>query len=614
MAQDVQDALCNARHLVIEAGTGVGKSFAYLIPAIYHAVENDKKIIISTYTIALQEQLIFKDIPFIKQALPFEFNATLVKGRSNYLSLRRLNQALLHKDDLFDNKASFEELNDLLRWSKITTDGSISTMDRHPSHAIWDNVVSDADNCMGKKCLYFKDCFFYRHRGKMQKADVLIINHHLFFTHLGLKCAGRPLLPEYDAVIFDEAHNLERVATEYMGIQISDRGMRYLLNQIYNPKRRRGFAMRFNTEELKYLTAKTHKSAEIFFKQAREWLANNDTKRIKTIGFVQDILTPCLKEMLDCLRHQIKYVQNQEEETEIHSYIKKIRHLKNNIKRTLAQEFEDSVYWVQSDRKRSGLTTINVSPVDVGPLLNQMLFSKPQPIIMTSATLSVAGNFDYFKRRIGLMDGCETILNSPFDYKKQVRLYICKNMPDPVNERYLKALVKYIEYYLAKSAGGAFVLFTSYKTMDEVYSMMEPIFDNAGIKSFKQGNGMPILKMVNDFKRNRNSVLFGTDSLWQGIDIPGDALRGIIITKLPFSVPDHPIIESRIEKLKQQGFDPFVEYSVPEAVLKLKQGFGRLIRHSNDSGIVAILDSRIITRSYGKYFLKALPECEMIIE
>lgn len=615
MAKAVQNALNKSKHLIVEAGTGVGKSFAYLIPAIYYAVQNKKKVIISTYTISLQEQLVFKDVPFLKKILPFEFNVSIVKGRSNYLSLRRLNQALLNSDDLFENKGHIKELKYILEWSKTTTDGSMSDMEMQPSHIIWDKVCSDSDNCMARKCVYFKECFFYKQRTKMQKADILVVNHHLFFTHLGLSQAGHPILPDYGAVIFDEAHNIERVATEYLGIQLTNTGVKYLLDQLYNPKRKKGVTMRLRNETLQSITIQAHKEAESFFKQAQMRLKNNDALRIKTEGFLEDTLSPKLKEMVECLTDGLKHSESKEEETEIRAYIKKLKNLNSNLETMITQRLKDYVYWIECHKRRFTKISLNASSIEISNLLNQFLFAKPQPVIMTSATLSIEGSFDYFKKRIGVKDADELILDSTFDYKKQVTLYISRNTPNPDRgSEYLDAIIKDIEYYIGKIAGGAFVLFTSYRVMDEAYSRLSTLLDEKGIRHFKQGDGLSINKILIEFKKDGHAALFGTDSFWQGIDVPGEALSCIVITKLPFSVPDHPVVEARMEKIQSCGNDPFLEYSLPEAILKLKQGFGRLIRHRQDKGIVAILDSRILSRFYGRHFLKTLPECEVVVK
>ena len=615
MAKAVEGAIKRKIHLIAEAGTGVGKSFAYLVPVIDFAVSSQKKAVVSTNTISLQEQLVKKDIPFLKSVIPFDFKSCLVKGRGNYLCLRRLNRVFSSKTDLFESKDEVAGLQKILSWSKVTTDGSRSDFDEEPSPKVWERVCCEPDTCLGKKCPYRNECFLMKARHNMQEADLLVVNHHLFFSDLALRQSEYSLLPNYSCVVFDEAHTIEDVATEHLGYEISNAKVKYLLDSLYNPLKKKGFLASIRDEGIKGFVSDVRKISDRFFNEVSDWLDRDTIRRVGQPDFTDDCLSKPLKKLSGMLEERFERSRSKEEEVDFKYYMNRIEGLVQALSIFLTQEMEDYVYWAEVSGRRSRRISLDCAPINIAPALNGMLFSRINTAVLTSATLSTEKNFEYIKSRIGLKRCDEKLLGSPFDYANNVKIHIPKKMPDPNDyDKYKTEVVKKLKDYLERTEGKAFVLFTSYRFMDDVYEETAPYLHDLGIPVLKQGAGLPRTKMLETFKRDVGSVIFGVDSFWTGVDVPGEALSNVIITRLPFAVPDHPISEARMEKIKEEGKDPFQEYSLPQAILKLKQGFGRLVRTKYDTGIVVILDSRILHKPYGRKFLSALPECEIIIE
>jgi ATP-dependent DNA helicase DinG len=620
MTKAVARAIERPGHLVVEAGTGVGKSFAYLVPAI-QASEQGKKVVISTHTIALQEQLLNKDIPFLRAVMPQEFTAVLVKGRSNYISLRRLERALQHQDSLFPRREETDQLFTIRSWSKRTQDGSRSDLDFRPMPSVWEAVESENGNCLGRECPTYSDCFFYRARARMRNANLLIVNHALFVTDLSMRESGYGLLPEYDIAILDEAHTLEAVAGEHLGLRISSLGVDFTLARLYNEKTEKGLlGIHKLREAIEQLTITRYTAAD-FFDQVAEWFQRQPAGfngRLRAPIGLSDTFPEQLRRLAVLIEEGAGKVEKREDRIELTAARERLDTLAGEISGWLSQKSPDAVYWIELETKGRPRVYLAAAPLDVGPSLRRLLFESVKTCVLTSATLCVSSppSFDFVKSRLGLTSGETLALGSPFDYPSQVAVHLPRNLPDPSDQpdSFEREAIRAIAYYLEQTQGKAFVLFTSYKMLDAAARALGPWLSRRNIALLSQSDGMPRSKMVEAFKADINSVIFGAESFWQGVDVPGETLSNVIITRLPFSVPSHPLLEARLEDIRRRGGSPFVEYQIPEAVIKLKQGFGRLIRSKTDRGIVVILDPRVQTKPYGRTFLNSLPQCPRIVE
>jgi len=620
MAAAIAQTLEEERHLVVEAGTGVGKSLAYLVPATLFALEKKKKAIISTHTINLQEQLLHKDIPIVKKILPVEFEAALMKGRQNYLCPRRLQRAIQNANELF-NTTEQADLARLADWARATMDGTLSDLPLEPDPKVWTQVCSEAHICTAKTCGQNPRCFFQQARKRLLAADVVVINHTLLFMLLGSPEEQEEREEGYlfpnDFLIFDEAHTIEQTASRQIGIGISQYGLRATIQRLYNARSKKGLFTVTRDAAGVTLAASLVDEADRFFSAIDEranFKKDGREYRVREVDFVDDQITGRLAALQVRIGEVVRKTEDELLKAELQELGRRIGEAREGIAVFLQQSAEEYVYWIERTGKTARNITLNAAPIDVAPVLRRMLFRDDCTSVMTSATLAVGRpDLAYFRRRIGADDAEPLQLGSPFDFQKQMKLFVVRKMPDPRDAGYSAALAEWVARFVEDTEGRAFVLFTSYRSMQQLALEMESFFAKKKLNLLVQGKGAPRSLLLEQFKTTPRSVLFGTDSFWMGVDVPGEALSNVIITRLPFAVPDHPLTEAKLELIQARGGDAFTEYSLPEAILKFRQGVGRLIRTKSDNGIIVILDNRVVTKTYGRAFLKALPDCPVKI-
>lgn len=679
MLCDIVDAFNKNQIALIEAGTGTGKSLAYLIPAMLWAMQNKERTLISTHTINLQEQLIHKDIPLAAKALSSEVKAVLVKGMSNYICLRKLEETKWEKNTLSLSEA--EEFDKIEPWSEKTADGSLSDLTFMPSRNIWEKVCAESDTCNKNKCKYYSKCHFYKARKEAEEAQILVANHSLLFADLAFRSESEPkkgegLLPNYTRIVIDEAHNIEDVATEFFAKRVSHLQIIRLLSRLGSetqgklPLLSKKLASANKGKQPEKFSAwhdkltidlpgtrrdLLHQINETFhaygefiqnaFLDKQEWgEANSSETKWRILPFhwdhprwsnevlsqTQQLIDSCKKytvminhfdDDLDNIKDPHVEDQLQGLRHEIKALALRLVDFQTNFERFISKTLAPSeVRWIEMQNFKTMTNhTLVEADIDIAKALASRLFCKFPTIVLCSATMTTNQNFSFVRKRLGLtaefLPGkaiTESIYPSPFDYHKQALLAIPMDMPDPSHPEFISAACERIWDAVRTSKGNAFVLFTSYAMLTACYNKLKVKLEKQRFCVLKQGE-MTRKALLEKFKATNASILFGTDSFWQGVDVAGDALRCVILVKLPFKVPTEPLMQARTEAIISAGGDPFYDYSVPNAIVKFKQGFGRLIRNKNDRGCILCLDPRIATKPYGKLFLNSLPSCRQIL-
>ena len=667
MAKLIENSMNENKKLIVEAGTGTGKTIAYLLPTLLYAIENNLKVIVSTNTINLQEQLVNKDIPLLKKIINEDFNYQIVKGRGNYLCKRKLyNIDVTEKEtDTEEERTEKNIIRNLIDWDKnVTRTGDRNELKYEISNSIWEKVNSEVDMCKGVKCPHYSKCHFFKARKNVADATLLIVNHHMFFADLAIRnqtgfYTNYSILPNYDIVVFDEAHNIEDTARNYFTFETSKISFGRLMGNIYNRRvvnsSNGGAIVRLMTylneslsseeyekvDELKEdaiaeLNVFYDKGIDIFDKLIYLFSENNNNREIKIKIDKQKMQSnKAFREVMEInsqfkesygnlvirINKFLNTVSNYNLEDkegflfEFSRYYERLKQYYKKFEFILEGKEEGYVYWANVTTIRPNVK-LYATPFDISDELNDNLFTKMDRMVFTSATLAVDNKFDYYKKIIGLMKENrrkidERIVKSPFDYEKQMKVYIPEDALDPTNIEFLRDLEEFIEGVIKNTKGHCFLLFTSYSALNFLYNQLKSRFSEKEYTLIKQ-NDFPRHEMIEIFKNSKNPILFGTDSFWEGVDVQGEQLQSVIITKLPFKVPNDPVTEAIIENIRKNGQNPFNDYQVPQAVIKFKQGVGRLIRSKTDSGNIIILDNRIIKKMYGKKFLSALPRNKVV--
>jgi ATP-dependent DNA helicase DinG len=603
MAQAVEQALEQKRHLIVEAGTGTGKTLAYLLPVI----RSGKRVIISTGTKNLQEQLFYKDIPFLDQALypngEGKLKVCYMKGRNNYLCRKKLYD--LTDQPVLSGLEEIEHYRAIAAWEKTTQTGDRAELAALPEvSALWFKLDARADTCLGQKCSSWDKCFITEMHRRAMESDIIIVNHHLFFADLGIKqqaeyAPDAGILPDVGTVIFDEAHELEDVAGSYFGVSVSNARVEELCRDVEASLQRNHLytaslsgALKALRERAQFFFALLPQGEGRFaFENRRDFLEENGDEFLG------------LQQGLHRLGSELENLPSKPEE--IFNFTRRAQELQVQLGFLMESEDHNTVFWIE--RRRGGRDKLNVflqaTPIDVAPILKTCLFDKLECAVLTSATLAVGGGFEYMRRRLGLEHTRELVLPSHFDYENQAMFYVPPDLPDPRTPQFAAKAADRVRRLLEITRGRAFVLFTSYAQMNDVY---QRLLGELGFPMLLQGDA-PKTALLEEFRLTPNAVLFATSSFWQGVDVQGEQLSCVIIDRLPFAVPSDPVVAARVKSIDAEGGNAFFQYQVPAAVITLKQGFGRLIRSLHDRGLLALLDNRILKKQYGRVFVESLP-------
>jgi len=589
MAEGVETALENRQHLIVEAGTGTGKTLAYLVPLM----RSGRRVVISTGTKNLQEQLFFKDIPFLRKLYP-EIRVTLMKGRQNYLCRQKLYD--IEKQPVLSGMEEVKQYPKLREWEARTQTGDRAELSWLPDASeLWQRVDARRETCTGQKCQQFERCFITWMHQRASESDLIIVNHHLFFADLALRQTEYgSLLPDYSALVFDEAHEIEDVATQYFGLQVSNYRVEELARDAEATLRLKGL----KSPEVLAAVGALRRRADLFFElfpaaEGRSSFDNRDSFLEVHRGVYGALLNALVG-----LETELSRLKERPEE--ISNLAQRAAELRRAFEIVLESHEKNMVYWWE---RRGRGVFMEATPIDVSEILRERLLERVDTVIFTSATLAVGGNFDFLKRRLGIRNAKETILDSHFDFASQALLYTPLHLPDPRQPDFARLAAGEVVQLLKATRGRAFVLFTSHQQMREVYERVRP---RLRYPMLIQGS-MPRTELLDRFRATPHAVLFGTSSFWQGVDVQGEQLSAVFIDRLPFAVPTDPVIAARIRQITEEGGNAFQDYQVPQAVLALKQGFGRLIRSVNDRGVLTILDHRMVRMPYGRIFFESLP-------
>jgi len=606
MAQAVELALAEKRHLIVEAGTGTGKTLAYLLPVI----RSGKRVIISTGTKNLQEQLFYKDIPFIEQALfpngEGKLNVCYMKGRNNYLCKKKLYD--LTDQPVLSGREEIEHYRAIAAWEKTTHTGDRAELASLPeASALWHKLDARSDTCLGQKCSAFETCFITEMHRRAMESDIIIVNHHLFFADLAIKQGSEyapdaGILPEAGAVIFDEAHELEDIAGSYFGVAVSNLRIEELARDVEASLTRNKLLSSAMLGALKSLRERSQLFFSVLppgegrfaFENRREFLEENGDEFL------------ALQQSLERLGSELQNLPSKAEE--IFTFSRRARELQVQLGFLMESENRNTVFWIErrgprGGGRRSGNVYLQATPIDVAPILKSTLFEQLETAVLTSATLAVSGGFAYMRGRLGLEHAREVVLPSHYDYSRQALLYVPPDLPDPRTPQFSAKAADCVRRLLEITRGRAFVLFTSYAQMNEIY---QRLLGELEFPMLLQGDA-PKSALLEEFRLTPHAVLFGTSSFWQGVDVQGEQLSCVIIDRLPFAVPSDPVVAARVKAIDAEGGNAFFDYQVPAAVITLKQGFGRLIRSLHDRGLLTLLDNRILKKAYGRTFVESLP-------